>query len=283
MPTWFLLTITATIFWAIAQILLKKGFAHVTPLWNNVFSIFFRLIIWVPAVLILSNFSLNIPSLLNLFIIFVIACSYMLLLYALSKGKLALTGTLVALAPVVTTILSITFLNEQPKTWQSAGIISVISGALLLAYPDKKDLKNITTYGWIFWGLLTAFATGTGDFLTKISVNMIGANSHIFFLALTMPFVLIVNFLIDKKGRTPPKLSVSKLLPTITGSAILFFGSLFYFLSFDHGPASLISPVASFYSILTVILAIIFLKEKINLRQGIGVVLGVLGVILIGL
>jgi len=283
MPLWLILSLIATVFWATAQILVKKGFEHISPLWNNVFSNFFRLIIWLPVVLVLSKFSIKIPTPMNLLIIFIAACLYMFLFYALSKGTLALTATIVAMNPLFSVFLSILFLKEHLTISQLIGVVIILSGGLLIALPSRKVLKKTKDWSWLIWGTATAVSIGIGDFLTKVSVNKIGAYSHLFYISLIFQLLSVANYLIDKKGRNLPKVSKANFLPTLSGTAILWFGSLLYFLSFDYGPASLITPVASTYSILTVILAVTFLKEKITLKQALGIFFAVAGVILIGI
>lgn len=238
-------------------------------------------IIWVPAVLILSKFSIKTPTAVNLFIIFLAAVSYMLIFYALSRGKLALTGTVVSLYPMTTVILSSVFLKEQISAGQFLGIGSILLGGVLLALPERKK-QAFHDLSWFWWGAATAISIGTGDFLTKLSTNMIGAHSHLFFIAIIFQFLSVANYLIDQKGRQLPKFSQENFLPTLLGLFILWGGSLLFFLSFDFGPASLITPVSSIYPALMVILAVIFLKEKITPRQGLGVAAAVLGTVLIG-
>lgn len=207
----------------------------------------------------------------------------MFFFYALSKGQLALMTTLIAMGPMVTTILSLVFLHETLKFNQAIGVGTILFAGVLLVLPDRKLLQKSRNYSWVVWGGLTAISMGTADFLTKISTNMIGAPSHLFYLSLILPLISLFNFLIDKPGRKLPKITKGNLLPTLFGTSIMWIGSLLFFLAFDYGPASLIAPVASTFSILTVLLAVIFLKEKITLRQMIGVVLAVTGVMLVAM
>jgi len=111
--TWFVFALTAAVSWAIGQVLIKKGLASVSPLWNNIFYNFFGLLLWVPAALVLSGLKINLPSFPILLLIFVIAACYMFVFYAFSKGEISLVGTLTAGYPVVTIVLSYLFLGER--------------------------------------------------------------------------------------------------------------------------------------------------------------------------
>jgi uncharacterized membrane protein len=59
-------------------------------------------------------------------------------------------------------------------------------------------------------------------------------------------------------------------------------GVLLLYLGLGVGKASLVSPVSASYVALTVVLAVIFLREKISKVQLSGVIMAVLGIILIG-
>jgi uncharacterized membrane protein len=59
-------------------------------------------------------------------------------------------------------------------------------------------------------------------------------------------------------------------------------GALCFLLAFDYGPISLISPVSSVYPALLVLLAVRFLKDKVNLIQGIGIGVITGGLVAIG-
>ncbi len=274
MPLWIPLTLTASFFWAISLNLIKKGLINISPLWNNIFSNLTKLIIWVPTVLLLSKFQIASLNLTKMLLIFIINCCYVLLYYALQKGKLALTSTVAGTAPIFTIILALIFLNETLSTLQILGIVFIIVGSLLIASPNKISRNKLQTISWFWWGLAVALLTGIGDFLTKISTNQIGAYSHLFYSSLILQFISILNYLVDNKGRKLPQFSKQKFLPTIIGTIVLWTGSLFYFLAFDYGPASLIVSLSAIYPALTVIIALIFLKEKITKKQiaGIGVI-----------
>jgi len=55
--TWFFLTLGAALCWGIAQVLIKKGFDHLSPLWNNIINNALTLFIWILPVLFINNFT----------------------------------------------------------------------------------------------------------------------------------------------------------------------------------------------------------------------------------
>ena len=281
MPTWFLLAILATLFFGIGEVLIKKGFEYITPLWSNI--LYNTLILLrIPLILFLAGFNLETPSLLFLLIIFIAGLCYKLHAYAVSKGSVSLVSPLVATYPIVTVILSFFFLNEKLSLWQFFGISLVITSSVALSLPNKKTFGKDIKYSWAYWGIGAAFLEGFGDFLSKLSINQVGSYSYLFFMTLMLQSVSITNFLIDKGGRKLKKMPLRNFFFSIMGNLFFVVASVFFFLAFDYGNVSLISPIASAYPGITVLLAILFLKEKVNLRQVMAIGGVILGICLIG-
>ena len=287
---WFPLAFGAALFWAFGHVLLKRGFDHVPPLWNNILDKFVSLVLWTPVVLLLSGFNITIPPLSVVVIIIAAAVLYHFFFYAISKGQISLTGTIVAGYPVFTILLSYFFLHEQLSSVQYTGIALILAGDVIVALPsnDKADVDGLLDcsrhdYTWLLWGFIGAMALGVGDFLTKVSINRIGSYSLIFWLALIGNAVAGCNYLIDRRNRPAPPLFRREGLPTILGIVVNLIGALFFLLAFDYGKVSLIAPVSSIYPAFMALLAVRFLKERISRRQWVGIAVAIVGLVLIGM
>ena len=279
---WFFLAIGAAVFWAAGQVLVKKGFDHIPPLWSNIFTNILVCIIHIVPALLLSGFRINVPPLPILITIVVCASFYHTFYYAISKGEVSLTATLVAGYPMVTVLLSGLFLKERLEPVQYLGVCLVVTGVVLIALPEIRMSEKLRDLSWIVWGLACAFLIGAGDFLTKLSVNRIGAYSHIIFLAVVSNPMGGLNYLIDRKARPFPRIRSKKALPTLTGLTTMSTGTLLFILSFDYGKVSLIAPVSSIYPAIIAVLAVRFLGEKITAKQITGIGIIVAGLVLIG-
>jgi transporter family protein len=208
----------------------------------------------------------------------------MLFYYAISKGEIALTGSLWATYPVTTVLLSFLFLHEKISFFQIYGIFFALMGVFLISLPEKKIASLMTkNTSWIWWGSIGAVMSGAGDFLSKVATNSIGAYSQIFFLSLFFQILSVINFIFDKKGRKLPHFSFIKFFPTIIAAFFTVCGSLVFLLSLNIADASVVVPVSSVYPGITVLLAMIFLKEKISKKQLIGIFLIITSVIFLGL
>ena len=284
---WFPLAFGAAILWAFGHVLLKRGFDHIPPLWNNLLDKFASLLLWVPVVLFMSGFNITTPPLSVILIIITASAIYHFFFYAISKGQISLTGTIVSGYPLFTILLSYFFLSEKLLAAQYAGIALILSGDVIVALPGsrKNDTteKNSKDYGWIVWGFIGAISLGVGDFLTKISVNHIGSYSHIFWIALIGNGISGCNYLIDRKNRPLPPLFRRQGIPTMVGIVVNLLGALLFLLAFDYGEVSLIASLSSIYPAFMALLAVRFLKEEITRRQWIGIAIAVMGLILLGM
>lgn len=281
--TWLPLALLAALSWAIGNVLAKKGLENVSPLWNNLLFNFFGLVVWLPFALVASNFqvtTLTLPVAGTLLLTF---SAYYLYFYTLTKGELALTGTVIATYPVATIILSSIFFGEKLSLFQMLGIIIVIVGSILVALPERNLPKNVQNYSWLRYGIITSLLIGIGDFIAKYSVNQLGSYSYLFYAPLFLIILSIINFILDKKNRSLPKINKKNLWPTFIGGLLLSLGNIFFFLAYGVGNASLVAPISSVYPALMVVLAVIFLKEKITKKQILGITLIVLGIIAVGI
>lgn len=283
MPLWLLFALLTSLFWGVGQVLSKKGFQNISPLWSNIFANIVGIAVWVPIALIGSHFHLTTPPLFMLFLIFLTGVCYMSYFYAISKGNLALTGTIFETYPIFTIILSYLFLHERIAPIQGIGILITVSGGLLVIWPSKNSVKDIRKYAWIFWGLAGAALEGIGDFFSKVTVDTVGAYSQMFFLVVLFQVVSIINYLFDKKGRKLPKFSFHAFLPSIIGNGLVVTGTALLFFAFQYGKASLVTPVTAASPVIVVILAILFLKERITKVQGLGIISVLVGILLVSI
>lgn len=282
MPTWLLLSLASAFVFALSQVFSKKGLQHISPLWNNIFFSTAALIIWVPFSLF-SKTPITFPSPVLLGILFLAGACYMLFYYAIEKGDISLTGSLSAVYPVSTVILSYIFLHERIVLFQQIGIIIALIGVVVISIPPQNLAYAISKHKtWVVWGIVSALINGTGDFFVKIAINTMGEYSQMLFLAVCLLGVSAMNYAVDKKGRKLPKLSVTKLLPSFLGVISSAVGFVLFFTALHVGKASLVAPATSIYPGIIVLLAFLFLQERITLRQLVGIFIIMGGVMLLG-
>lgn len=210
-----------------------------------------------------------------------VACAgYALYYYALEKGKLSLTGTVLETYPLFTIILASIFLQESISLIAKLGIFAILTGLLFISLEHPKEIKNFKAGTWLLWGLGGSAFAGLGDFIAKVMSGGYGAYSY------SISFVLgwiIVAFILNLIGPRVvlPKKKTSEFWYAIASSFCLFLGVLFFHLALEKGPASIVTPISATSSIVMIFLAFTWFKEKVTKFQIAGVFITILGVILV--
>ena len=131
----------------------------------------------------------------------------------------------------------------------------------------KEAILGAFFFG-VFWNISEFFSEEIGWLLTTLFVK--------FGIVL---FLLIFSFLVKREislSKATTKIQYMVVLMGIIEAgavALVNFG-------LTIGDAILITPIASALSIVTITLAIVFLKEKVTKVQGVGIIVAIAGIIL---
>jgi uncharacterized membrane protein len=277
--SWIFWAIAASLSWSVGQIISKKSLDHLTPLTYNLLTTVLGLVGYLAFAFFLgirgSGFSLT-----SFLILTFVTSTYLLYFYVTSMADISLVGTIWACYPITTMLFSVLFLGERVTPLQVFFVLIILFGVALIGLPQK--LKGMKFELWFWLAVFCAGLVGFSDFLVKVVIGRVPMGDYYLIYALSGIPGMLLAFLLDKKGRVLPNLSKSLWLFASVGGLLFVLGNIFFFMSFSKGPASLVAPVSSSYQAITVLLAIIFLKEKIRKVQALGVALAVLGIILIG-
>lgn len=300
--SWIFWALGASLFWSVGQIVSKKSLGHLTPLTYNLLTTVLGLVGYLAFAFFLgikgSGFSLT-----NFLILSFVTSTYLLYFYVTNLADISLVGTIWACYPITTMIFSVLFLGEKVTPQQAFFVLIILLGVALIGLPSRQDkIPNLTPArrslgeggdkdlgskkmkfeSWFWLAVFCAGLVGFSDFLTKVVINNVSMGDYYLIYALAGLPGMLMAFLLDKKGRVFPKLSKSLWLFASFGGLLFMLGNTFFFMAFSKGPASLVAPVSSSYQAVTVVLALVFLKEKLRKVQALGVALAALGIILIG-
>lgn len=131
---------------------------------------------------------------------------------------------------------------------------------------------------WTLYSMLAILAWGFWAFLPKIAVTWIDPKSAFVYEVIGGVFTgLIVFFLIGPNLGTDLRGIVPSVLTGVAGYA----GLLCFMLALRTGKVSVLAPLTALYPIVSLVLAMIFFREKLNVVQVAGVCLAVISVFLI--
>ena len=129
----------------------------------------------------------------------------------------------------------------------------------------------LPTFGaFVLWGLWS--------FIPKITTKYISPKSAILFEVLGG---IIIAIIVLFSLRFKPDIHPRGVLLAITTGILGFLGALLYLYAASKGPISLVAVLSALYPVIAVVLAMIFLKESISVKQGLGLVLALGSMILI--
>jgi drug/metabolite transporter (DMT)-like permease len=267
-----------------ANFLLKKSFKDFPP--SVAFFIFgtFALIIWGIVGLYLGVNFHNIYFGATVGLVSAIL-GQGIYVYVLEKGELSITATILASFSIYTIIFSMIFNKERPSDVTLLFIILTIIGTIVVSFPKKINKAELKKVHLIAWAIFAAICIGAADTLSKFYITQTSVGSFLFFVSIAQFFVSIVYLWIDKQPITQFFTIAQKLQEykyALWGSLCITVSTLCLFLSFNFTLASIASPISSSYPIITIVLAILFLKEKLSVKDSLGILFVLISVIMIG-
>ena len=133
---------------------------------------------------------------------------------------------------------------------------------------------------WILPALMTFIFWGLFGFLPKLTTRYINPNSAIFYqLLIGLPMAIVVFALMRGNIQTDPR---GILLASLTG-IVGTLGAYGFLVAVSRGPVSLVTAFTALYPAFTILLAMVFLGERLEPRQWVGVGTALVAMLLVAL
>ncbi|MGD0644178.1 MAG: DMT family transporter [Candidatus Bathyarchaeia archaeon] len=208
---------------------------------------------------------------------------YVFLYRGFQKGNLSVVSPISACWAIITTLLAVFLFKEQLSLIQIIGVIVVFVG-VFLASTNLAELKKSIKY-WrhngVMDGLICMIAWGITYALIKPIVAAAGP-----IMALLLFRAVAISTLFSWAGLTKTKISLPAkmiFLFLIIAGLLDFSGFLTFNFSITTQFVSIVGPIAATYPAVTVVLAYIFLNERVANNQKIGIAAILAGLALISL
>ena len=133
---------------------------------------------------------------------------------------------------------------------------------------------------WLLFAVLAFLFWGFWGFFPKIASQYVGAKSLLIYetlgiILVSIPFFLLLGFKLEFHA-------VGTTFAVLTGIAAAL-GSFFFFLALKKGFVSVIAPFTALYPLVTVLLAVLILREPLTIKQGVGIFLALVSVLFLAL
>lgn len=227
--------------------------------------------------------SLNVP--IRVVLLFPVAAilysaGYLFYFKGLEIGNISIVSATMNLWAVFTMLFAFIFMGQRLSLIEALGVPMILAG-VTLASVNWSDIRNQrfqlssgvkeavlgAFFFGIFWNISEIISEKAGWLLATLLVK-----------AGIVLFVLIFSFLVRReigwKTAAPRTKYAVLIMGIIEAGAVAMVN---YGLTI--GQAILITPIASALSIVTITLAIVFLKDKVTKLQGLGMIAAIAGIV----
>ncbi len=274
--------------WGTADFFAKKTIDRL----GDVTTLFWQQLIGIVPLLVLFLASPHVPALnhfdplwLLLFGV-VSALTYLPLYVGFGKGQLSLLSPVFASYSVVVVLLSVIILGEALSFGRSLAIVVTLAGILLIS-TDVKDLsKSWHKHAFRLAGLPEVATAMVGySFWLLYLDKFINGKQWVFYM-LVIRVLSMLTLLVYSVARhfslRVADISLWKYLVGIGLFDVLAFSFVSYGFSHTQYP-SIIAVLSATFSVPTLVLARLFLKERISRAQALAVLVILAGVVLISI
>ncbi len=132
--------------------------------------------------------------------------------------------------------------------------------------------------GWWIFAIIALILWGLWGFFSKLATNYMRPKSVLVYEVLGTLIIGIISLsLLRFRPLVHPKGITFAILTGMSGG----LGVLFFLSAVSRGKASVVVTTTALYPLITIILASFLLKEPITLKQGIGIILALIAMILL--
>jgi transporter family protein len=214
------------------------------------------------------------------------AVAYICYFESITDGQIAIAGTISAAYPSLTVIGALVFLSETLTTTQAISLVAIIGGVIALSYEPNPGSEHAMPRRSLFFALLAFVLWGFWGLTSKMAINAVGPGNIFGFYVVSS---LIVPFAYVSFRRVRPERSragdPSRTAWVLGGTALALnvCGVFAFSFALNAGFASLVVPISSAYPLVTVVLAVALLHEKLDRLHVIALAFVIVGLTVIGL
>ncbi len=244
-----------------------------------------------------SGFKFNFhPEILPYAIGFALAfCSATLFgFWAILTGPLSLTSLATSYSLLIPTFWGIIFDGDKTSVWLYVGLVLLAASLIFINLKDKpKDADTSTSDGevkitlkWAIFVLIALVTNGACSTIQPAQTRIFGGkyDSVFMIIALAIVFLVLFAFVLVKERR--------EIIPSVKGGGLIMIlcgatnglVNLLVMLASPLVDNSVFFPLISAGGIvLTWIISVFLYKEKLSLKQNIGLVLGIISIVFLNL
>lgn len=197
---------------------------------------------------------------------------------SLTYGPISIVGTLSAAYPALTVIFARYFLGEDLTVMQGLGVAAVLAGCLALAYSPPES-QQTTDGRWKLYAGAALVIWGVSGTLIRYAYGFPAAHEANLALFIAIGGLMTLGVYGLLRGAAHGA-THAEWVRSAGPMATMALGSLLVAIAYKHGPASLVTPLAGAYPVVTIAFAWAVLKERPTALQWGGIVAVLIGMVL---
>lgn len=202
---------------------------------------------------------------------------YILFYIALSKKGASSVVPITSSYIVISILIGKFLLKNEITMKQSIAVILIVTGILIISFKEFRFEKG----NYVVFAICATILWGIWGGLSDIAVRIVKpVNLNLFFSMIGVPVWGIYLLLTKKEIKTD--FPMKTILLCVLSALFSAVGSILFYFSVLKANVTLAIPVANMYPFFTIIIGILFLKEKIKKRQLIAFPFILTGLFLIG-
>lgn len=215
---------------------------------------------------------------------FLYSAGYLFFFRGFEIGNLSIVAATMNLWAVFTMLFAFTFMGQRLSIIQTVGVLMILIGVTFASLNwSEIQQRRFQLSSGVKEAIAGAFFFGIYWNVSEIIVEEVGwlVSTALIKLGIVVFMLLFSTF--SKHGMGLSGVN-TKTITAIFIMGIVEAGAVAIVnYGLTIGDAILITPIASALSIVTIVLAIIFLKDKITKPQGLGIATAVVGIIVTGI
>lgn len=128
---------------------------------------------------------------------------------------------------------------------------------------------------WLTPALLALFNFGLWGLFTKLAVISIDSKSALLYQTIGVVIISLVVLTTFK-----PAVEIKGITYSVLTGIAYGLGCLFYFIAASKGKIVNVVTLTALYPLITILFALLFLKETIHLKQALGILLALVAIVL---
>lgn len=291
---WFVYAVVTLLFWALADLFYKKGAKESDKYSHLKTGIMVGLVMGIHATvyIILNGINFNFIDLVkylpvSFFYIFSMIIGYKGLRYL----ELSISSPIQNCSGVITSLLLFIIFKESLATLDFLGIFIIAIGIIILSIIENNNkeikrtkIKNKISVIALIFPLIYCVLDGMGTFLDAIYLDKLELiNENVALVAYEYTFLIygIIVYLYLRFIKNE-KIVLKQEKDKIGASIFETIGQFFYVFAVSSN-STLSIPIISVYSILSILFAHIFLKEKLSKKEYITIFIILIGIVVLGI